>query len=371
MVNKQLETGDKLDFDVVTEELYNVIEVRRKLLGYLEFIFVGALIGLFSVFETNLGTMGFYFLLLVVFPGILGFMVIRQHMGMIINGIHYAKVLLEHGFQVSVDAASKLNWYGVSVSIVLLAALISGSSMMLFVLTLGMNLIASSLLGLLIVLLMLYKLIIDHASAVKIGIENINTRPVDSDDNISEKVETHTQKSVNDANEDMLTVAQLPVVILFAFIENRVSFSDVTAQVGIFSAEMIQQYGALLFLIPVLFVSVVSLSMYFRLVKAVASMSILLSPTDQPYKPWVLTQSFLGYLFPASMVGFALFLFLGVLSVGVVISAMLSIAVFVVLVIGYNIYMLVNRRRRDKETEAVRKQLEKQEYEEMLLGRPC
>lgn len=290
-----------LDISRVSREIRNLVSRRRELMLFQGSLFAALSIYLQNVLEGKLPeslsalqpiAIRTYAIALLVPTVIIALRVARLHGGMVVNGVFYSR--LEREIDPSADPAraTRLNWWGVSAQFFLLCDLLAAFAAGLLVVTWGKNLgwasIASA--GLFVILLMLFRRAHDSAARFVLPrVENAVVEPVDG-----EELEDHLSGSLEDCNHDMLTVLSFVGLVLFSVCESLSGLGAIQQGSDVSAAE-VKSLGPPLFAYLLLATCIAGLVIYLRLSVSLGRFARRLDPSDQPFKPFRLTDSFLGY----------------------------------------------------------------------------
>jgi hypothetical protein len=291
-----------LDFAQVSREIRSLVSRRRDLMMFLGTLFAAMGVYLENVLEGKLPTAlarleqrAFltYSAAVLIPTVIIALRLAKMHAGMIINGTLYARILRD---SVRPDAdparATRLNWGGFSTQLFLLASLIAGVEATLLCLASGIE--AWSALGAgatgFVVLTVLFLRF--HSQAAGLAMKLAETALVEAVDR--EEVEDHLAGSLQDSNQDMLSCIAFVGLILFSVLESLSGLRAVTGRLDI-PIQHVQQYGPNVYSFIAITTSAIGAIIYLRLAVAAGRLSLELDPTDRPFRPFKLTDTFLGY----------------------------------------------------------------------------
>lgn len=297
-----------IDYTSVTRELRSVISRRREMLTFLGSVF--AALGIFLQ-NTLQGTLppslkslqghifATYAFMLMVPSLLIALRLARLNMGMTINGMLYARLMMEQEFTRqtnvnSVATAGRVNPFGVSFLMFLLSNVIAAFAAALLALALSSSTPwASPIVGFGVLLAGLGVYLRFHRSAVLLGqrrVESEDCAPFDQNE-----WEAHVAGSLEDANHDMIAILGLTGLIVFSVFEGLSSLGGGGVE-GELPSQMVQEYGPIFYALLMLVTCVFSMVTYLRLRVAIGTRSLEISPTDRPFQPLKLTDSLLGFM---------------------------------------------------------------------------
>lgn len=280
-------------FSYVSREIRSIVARRREILLFLASLFAAVGIylqnlsldtlpeGLAPLREQALLT---YALIVGIPSFLLALRIARLHGGMVINGLFYRKILGK-------PLTYKLNFAGISTQMFLLSALITTWAVWLLVESLWVNFWFSSFFSLVTLLLLAWFFCQNDKKSARFALRNLEQATLELPKNQEEIIE-HQALSLQDANQDMLALLTFSGLMLFAVLQTFSGFGEA----NILPAGFHQETLAFSYLFLGLLVNILSIIMYLRLVLSVGQFSLALNPADQPFSPWRLTDSFLGYL---------------------------------------------------------------------------
>lgn len=308
-----------LDYTSVTRELRSVISRRREMLTFLGSVF--AALGLFlqntlqGTLPSSLASLkghifAAYAFTLMVPSLLIALRLARLNMGMTLNGMLYARLMMTQDFipkatNNTIATASRVNPAGVSFLMFLLSDVIAAFSAALLAMALlsdprnpdevnpwkpwiaagvGIVVLAAGL------LLYLYF----HRSAVAHAHRRIYAEECAAFER--NEWEEHVAGSLEDGNHDMIAILGLCGLIVFSVFESLSGLG----QPGVIGTElsrgMVENYGPAFYSLLMLVTCVFSMVTYLRLRVAIGARSLEIDPTDQPFRPLRLTDSLIGYM---------------------------------------------------------------------------
>ncbi len=280
-------------FSYVSREIRSIVARRREILLFLASLFAAVGIylqnlsletlpeGLAALREQALLT---YALIVGIPSFLLALRIGRLHGGMVINGIFYRKLLGK-------SLTYNLNFAGISTQMFLLASLISAWAVWLLVESLGWSVWLSGFFAALTLLLLFLVFYQNDRKSAGFALRNLEQATLELAKNQEEIIE-HQALSLQDANQDMLALLTFSGLMLFAVLQTFSGFGEANILPAGFSQETL----AVSYLFLGLLVNILTIIMYLRLVLSVGQFSLALNPADQPFSPWRLSDSFLGYL---------------------------------------------------------------------------
>lgn len=292
-----------LDFTTVSREIRSIVARRRELLIFLGSMFAAMSLFLQKVLDGELPrafrsvehhAFAAHALLVLVPCVILVLRVAKLHAGMTINGVFYAHIERTLGRPADPARAARLNWLGVSASLVWLMNLLAAGETVVLALALHQTRFVSVVAGcgVFIVCGLLFARF--HATASRFAQSAIQHARVESVTH--EDLEEHWAESRSDVNHDMIALNGFAGLMLFSTLENIVGFGKIGIDTADLAASDIETYGPRIYAGLFLAICTAVATMYVRLSLAAAKFSLQLDPTDTPYRPLKLTDSFLGYL---------------------------------------------------------------------------
>ena len=302
MTDDSRPTKRVLDFGRVSREIRSLVSRRRNLILFLGSVFAAMGIYLQNVLEGKLpaalarlerNAFATYSLALLVPSVIVALRIAKLHAGMIINGVFYARILKEQ-HRPSMDAArsTRLNWLGVSAQLFLLASVIASLATALLMLALGMDGLMAAGYAIVTFALLLFLFDRFHGQAAKFAVDYIQTAQVEPVS--GEEIEDHLSGSLEDANHDMITTIAFVGLMLFSVFESLSGLGGMRRGAE-FASDDVQRLGPLVYSLLITLTSLLGIVVYLRLVISVGRFSLELDPTDRPFRPFKLTDSFLGY----------------------------------------------------------------------------
>jgi hypothetical protein len=302
-----------IDFTLVSREVRSLVARRRELLTFLGSVFAALGIVLQNVLQGNLPgdlrdlrehVFAVYGFMLMVPSLILALRLARLNAGMVLNGVLYQRLMQEQDFTTKstperIKKAARLNYFGVSFLMFLLTDLIAGFSATLLALALGIDVWPAILPGAAVVLGGLAVYHYYHNRAADFAWKRIGAEPCTPFDR--DHWEAHQSGSLEDINHDMITILGLVGLMVFSGFEmlsglggwlRAVKEAGDTTDL---SQEVID-HAPTVYSVLMATTCLMGLLTYLRLRLGLGTFSMLIDPTDRPFRPLRLTDSLLGYL---------------------------------------------------------------------------
>lgn len=298
---KKLAKNLNLDFRTVTRELISLVGRRRELMLFLGSLFAGMAIYLQNVLEGKLppalkpmeqSAFRTYALAMLIPTIIIALRIARLHGGIVINGIFHATIMKQLRPTSDPKRSARLNWFGVSTQLFLLADLIAGFGAALLTITIRHEVFLAVMAGLGTFALLLLYFMVAHVRAANFALRVSAQASVEKVE--QQEVENHAAASLETANQDMLGILAFVGLILFTVFQSLSGLGAIGASTDL-SRNEIQQTGPMIYSLLVLATTWMGMVVYIRLAIAVGQRSLELDPTDQPFKVFKLTDSLLGY----------------------------------------------------------------------------
>ncbi len=297
-----------IEFTAVSREIRSVLSRRRELLTFLGSVF--AALGIFlqnllggslpeSLKSLEQHTFAAYALLLMVPSLLLALRLAKLNAGMTLNGILFARLMQEQAFteKAGPDAprrAARVNLFGVSFLMFLLADLLAGFAAALLDLALVTTPAWSApAVGAAVFVAGLLLYLYFHNQAARYALGRVERDPCAPFSR--EAWEGHVADTLRDANHDMITVLALIGLIVFSAFEGLSGLGKATARTELPSQD-VQAYGPIAYGLLMTVTCFAGLVTYIRLRVAVGARSLQIDPNDRPFRPLRLTDSLLGYM---------------------------------------------------------------------------
>ena len=234
-----------------------------------------------------------YTFLLLVPAVLLALRLARLNAGMTLNGIVFARVMQDQSFAPKPDMhrAGTLNRMGVSFLMSLLTDAIAGLSALLLALALGAPLPVAAAAGAAIAGGCLLAYLRFHAAAVRTAHAKIATASFEAPDRAD--WEAHMGGSLEDTNQDMISVLALTGLISFSAFQSVSGLGSAGA--GDLPSETLAANGPVVYGLLMSVTCLLALLTYLRLRLAAGQFSRALDPEDRPFRPLRMTDSLLGY----------------------------------------------------------------------------
>jgi hypothetical protein len=308
-----------IEFPTVSHEFHSLIDRRRELFTFLGSVFAGMGLFLQNVIQGHLPPslrslethiFAFYALVLMAASMNLSLRMARLHGGLVLNGVLFARLMEHQDFTRKGNPARSAshNVFGVSFLQFLLVDLIAGFSALVLALAVSAPGAVAAALGGFVFVLWLGLYIRFHDKAAAVAFHKIATEECAPFDRAA--WEAHTSESLEGTNKDMLAALGFVGLMLFSTLEILSGLGAIHLGQSDLSSESIITQGPLIYTALMLVTCLLQLVAYIRLRVAVGKMSLELDPTDRPFRPFRLTDSYLGYLLVAFLTAVSAHLFL-------------------------------------------------------------
>ena len=311
-----------IEFVTVAREIRSLNGRRRELQTLLGSVFAGLGIFLQNSLEGKLPAalgaihrhvFAFYAVLLMVPSLILALRMARLHGGLVLNGILYARLMQDQDFtqKSSVERAARHNYLGVSFLQFALMDLIAGFSTTVLALSLlvpGPFALACGA-GVMAAWMALYFRFHHRAERfAKAKIADDSCAPFTRED-----WEVHISGSLEDANTGLNSDVAFVGLMVFSVFESLSGLGQVKADGTDLAPAILQRYGPTAYVGLMLVTCLMGMAGYVRVRVAIGRFSLMLDPTDRPFRPFRLTDSLLGYMIVAFLFTVSVHLMLGLL----------------------------------------------------------
>ncbi len=150
-----------------------------------------------------------------------------------------------------------------------------------------------------------------HHGAAAFALKKVESEPCAPFDR--NEWEAHTAESLEGVNQDMLASLGFVGLMLFSVLEILSGLGQVKDGAAIdLARDDILRFGPTIYTFMILITCALQMAIYLRLRVALGRFSLELDPTDRPFRPFRLTDSFLGYALLAFLLGVSAHLFLTV-----------------------------------------------------------
>jgi hypothetical protein len=311
-----------IEFATASREFRSLIGRRRELQTLLGSVFAGLGIFLQNTLDgglpDSLGSIkrhifAFYAVLLMVPCLILALRMARLHGGLVLNGILLAQLTQGRSFvrPLDVEKSARHNYFGVSFLQFVLMDLIAGFSTTILALALHARMAVALMAGASIAVAWMALYFRFHHRAAKFALKKIKAEPCADFD--GDAWEAHVSGSLEDANLGLNADVAFVGLIVFSVFETLSGLGKMKASETDLAPALIQSYGPTAYVMLMLVTCLMAMVGYLRVRVAIGKFSLLLDPTDRPFKPLRLTDSLLGYLIIAFLFTVSLHLLLGLL----------------------------------------------------------
>ncbi len=330
-----------IEFSAVTKEIRGLISRRQELGTFLGSVFAASGIFLQNALGGNLPEslasiedhLFAYFALMLMVPSlIIALRVIRLHGGMTLNGTLYAHLMKDKDFTTprTVEQAAAHNYVGASFLQFLLADVFAGFSATVMALSFGIHYVGALVVGIvmLVVLFLWYLRFHDRSAASarqRIAAETCEGFTRDD-------WEAHVSASLQDANRELIAGIGFVGLITFSVFEVMTGLGHIEPHHNLdLKIAQVRHFGPLAYSVLMLVTCVLGLVTYLRIRVAIGNFSLDLNPNDHPFRPFVLTDSLLGYLLLAFFLAISVHLILIQTLPGLGLSITIALDVFAVL----------------------------------------
>jgi hypothetical protein len=231
----------------------------------------------------------------------------------VLNGILIAQLTQGRDFTrpLNVEASARHNYVGVSFLQFVLMDLIAGFSTTILALALHARMAIALIAGASIVVIWMALYFRFHRRAARFALKKIQAETCD--DFGRDEWEAHVSGSLEDANLGLNSDVAFVGLIVFSVFETLSGLGQMKAADTDLAPALILRYGPKAYVILMLVTCLMGMVGYLRVRVAIGRFSLLLDPTDRPFKPLKLTDSLLGYLIIAFLFTVSLHLLLGLL----------------------------------------------------------
>lgn len=295
-----------IDFTTVSREFRSLVSRREELSTFLGSVFAALGLVLQNVLQGGLPRSleglqrhGFAFCatVLMVMSLVLALRMARLHGGMVYNGILFARLMVDQSFtkKGNPQRAARHNLLGVSFLQFVLVNLVAGFSGAILFLTVGIPLVLAMALAAVLVAawFLLYFRFHDQSAQAALKRAAADTcTPFTRNE-----WEDHMGASVQQANQGMIAEIAFAGLMVFSVIESLSGLGKMDQKVKAdLRAEDIIIYGPLVYATLMTVTCFLEMLIYLRVRVAAGSLWLQIDPTDQPFRPLMLTDSLLGYL---------------------------------------------------------------------------
>ena len=294
-----------IDFTTVTREFRSLVDRRREIFTFLGSAFAAMGLFLTHTLEGSLPAslkpiqeriFAFYALVLMVISLILALRMGKLHAGMALNGVLYAKLMQNQSFTRPGDPAkaARHNLFGVSFLQFVIMDLLAGFSTFILILALGKQPAAAVVVGVGVFVLWALLYLRFHDQAVRFARLKIAAEepgPVSA-----HEWKDHISQSMEQANQGLISELAFAGLIVFSCFGAISGMGKIEADRMDLGAGLIREHGPLFFAGMMCAVCLLEMVIYLRIRVAIGFFSLQLDPTDRPFRPLRLTDSFLGYM---------------------------------------------------------------------------
>ncbi len=312
-----------IEFATVSREFRSLIGRRRDLQTLLGSVFAGLGIflqnGLQGGLPDSLGTLrrhvfGFYAVLLMAPCVILALRMARLHGGLVLNGILFARLMQDQDFtpRPSVEKAARHNFSGVSFLQFVLMDLLAGFSTT--ILALAFHAPRGVVLGVgpSVMMVGMAFYFRSHGRAARYALARV--RDSECAPFRREEWEAHISGSLEDANAGLNADVAFVGLVVFSVFETLSGLGLARPDGVDLAPEVIRRFGPTAYVALMLITCLMGMVASLRVRVAIGQFSLLLDPTDRPFRPLSLSDSLLGYLLVAFLFTVSLHLLLGLIT---------------------------------------------------------
>ncbi len=294
----------KLDFGTVSREIRNIVARRRELLIFLGSLFAGTSLFLQRVLDGELPesfrrvedhAFLIHSLMALIPCLIIALRVSKLHAGLIINGVFYRRLESTVGeAKGTLFQASQLNIFGMSASFFWLVAVMAAAEVGVLTLALGRPWYLAVGVGAGALAALAFVFAAHHMRAARFAVGAAAQAETEAFG--PEELEDHWSESRSDVNHDLIALNGFAGLMLFSTLENITGIGKIGADHLDLAAADIQRVGPMVYSALLVLVCLASVVIYLRLAVAIARFSLKIDPSDRPFRPFKLTDTYLGYL---------------------------------------------------------------------------
>jgi hypothetical protein len=295
-----------LEFPTVSREFRSLVERRRELFTFLGSVFAAMGLFLRNILQGNLPdslvsiqnyAFAFYALVLMVLSLILSLRMARLHGGLVLNGVLFARLMQEQDFTAKGNPvrAARHNFLGVSFLQFILVDLIAAFSAAILALALHIAILPSIALAIGVFVLWIALYLRFHNQAARFALAK------NASDTCApfrkQEWEEHVSACLEQANRGLIAEIAFAGLMVFSVFESLSGLGKITAErTTDLSTETVKEHGPLIYSMLMVVTCFLELIIYLRVRVAIGGFSLLLDPTDRPFRPLRLTDSLLGYM---------------------------------------------------------------------------
>ncbi len=306
-----------VEFGTVTQEFRSLVDRRRELITFLGTVFAGMGLFLQNTLQGNLpaaldpiaqNVFTFYAVLVMVPALILALRFARLHGGLMLNGVLFARFLQDQNFtrKPDIPRAGRYNLLGVSFLQFALVNFVASFSAAMLVISGTDNTRWAVAVGTGLFVAWFGYFFRTHRQGVQFARNMVATRTFGPC--IHEEWRDHVSKSLKDANKTLNWNVGFVALMTFSVFEVVTSIGQLKERDAI--AAHLKQIGPLAYLTLLTVVALVGLITFLRVRVAVGTFSLLLDPTDRPFRVGRVTDSLLAYALLAFLLAVAVHLLL-------------------------------------------------------------
>ena len=293
-----------IDFTTVAREFRGLVDRRREVFTFLGTSF--AALGLFlqnalqgglppSLNAVSTHVFAFYAGVLSLLSLILSLRMAKMHGGIIINGMLFAHLMTQQSFakKGDVQRASRHNFLGVSFLQFILVNLIAWFSVTILCLSLHLLRVTALSVGGGVFFLWVLWYFRFHRKAVEYAYYRIETDEVEPVQH--EEWEDHISLCLQQSTAALLSEVAFAGLMVFSVFEALSGLNQIKEQADL-SASDVKEFGPIAFAGLMAVTCFFQLRIYIRTYVAIGGFCLQLDENDKPFRPFRLTDSFLGYL---------------------------------------------------------------------------
>ena len=306
-----------VEFGTVAQEFRSLVDRRRELITFLGTVFAGMGLFLQNTLQGNLpasldpiarNVFTFYAVLVMIPALILALRFARLHGGLMLNGVLFARFMQDQGFtrKPDMERSGRYNLLGVSFLQFALVNFVASFSVAMLVISVTDSARWALAVGAGLDATWFLYFFRGHRRGVKFARDMVSARtfgPFSYED-----WRDHISRSLKDANKTLNWNVGFVGLMTFSVFEVITGIGQLKEKDAI--AGHLKQVGPMAYLTLLTVVAVLGLVTFLRVRVAVGTFSLLLDPTDRPFRVGRVTDSLLAYLLLAFLLAVAVHLLL-------------------------------------------------------------